>query len=81
MIEKTQIIKNKEYSFHISKFIMDKKRNCRDWVVFDLFVVPINKNSINKDILIDDMVFDEYHQLKEYLKENYNMKIRLKDFN
>ena len=81
MIKKKQIINNKEYSFHISKFIMDKKRNCRDWIVFDLFVVLINTNFIDKYILIDDMVFDEYNQLKEYLKENYNMKIRLKDFN
>lgn len=81
MIEKTQIIKNKKYSFYVSRFIIDKKRNCKDWIVFDLFVVPTNKNSIDKNILIDDMVFDEYSQLKEYLKESYNIKIRLKDFN
>ena len=80
MIEKTQIIKGKEYSFHVSKFIIDKKRNCKDWIVFDLFVVPINTNFIDKYILIDDIVFDEYSQLKEYLKESYNIKIRLKDF-
>jgi len=80
MIEKTQIIKDEKYSFHVSKFIMDKKRNCRDWIVFDLLVVPINTNFIDKYILIDDMVFDEYGQLKEYLKESYNIKIRLKDF-
>mgnify|MGYP003135865435 FL=1 len=77
--KKTQTISDSENVYYISKVCIDKKKGILDWIIYDLIIIPLGYTLDLKNIF-DEKVFDEYWQLKDYLREEYNVKIRQQDF-
>jgi hypothetical protein len=74
-IRKATIKKDKYFTYQIFKCCIDKAKGKKDWIIY--WFVCYNKRQQHP--IFDSKTFDEYQDLKEYLKE-YNIKIRLKDF-
>lgn len=70
-----QVINKDNKQFYLEMICLNKKKGLSDWLLYTFDVIETNKNEI-----IDTNQFDEFNQLKEYLKDIYNVKVFKKNY-
>lgn len=75
-IKRAIIKREKDFTYQIFKCCIDKAKGKRDWLIY--WYVCYDKR--HEQPIFNSNTFDEYQQLKEELKEDYNIKITQKDF-